>query len=71
MTKATDKQKEAAAELNGKRVIVRARAVPWALPDANALTLSNDGSPITNWCGGKVVLFATQMILDKRDASNR
>jgi hypothetical protein len=61
-----EKQQEAAANFDGKRVIVRARAVPWSLPDAEALTMSNQGSPITNWCGGKEVLLASEMTLDER-----
>ena len=60
-----EQQKEAAAKFNGQRVFVRAKAVPWVLPDERALTLNHGGSPITNWCGGKEVLFATEMVLDK------
>src|SRR5262249_31064847 len=59
-----DKQKEAAAQFSGKRVVVRARVVPWSLPDPQQLTMNNQGSPITNWCGGKEVLFASEMKLD-------
>lgn len=58
-----EKQKEAAAQFNGKRVAVRARTVPWSNLPADALTMSNAGSPITNWCGDKVVLFASDMKL--------
>jgi hypothetical protein len=64
-----DKQKEAAAKLSGKRVVVRAKVVPWSLPDPKQLTMSNEGSPITNWCGGKEVLLATEMILDEAPAA--
>jgi len=58
-----EKQKEAAAALNGKRVRVVARPVKWVLPNADTFTLNNAGSPITNWCGDKVVLFASEMKL--------
>ena len=61
-----DKQKEAAAQFSGKRVRVTARAVPWSLPSPDTLTLNNAGSPITNWCGDRVVLFASQMVLDEQ-----
>jgi hypothetical protein len=57
------KQKDAAARFNGKRVIVRARPVRWALPDPQALMMNNQGTPITNWCGRDEVLFATEMKL--------
>jgi hypothetical protein len=59
-------QKQAAAEFSGKRVRVRARPVPWSELPADALTLNNQGSPITNWCGDRVVLFASEMKLDER-----
>ena len=62
------KQQEAAAQLSGKRVLVRAKPVPWSLPD-NAFSLSHEGSQITNWCGGKVVLLAVDMIVDERPAA--
>jgi hypothetical protein len=60
-----DKQKEAASKFSGKRVRVTARAVPWSLPNPETFTLNNAGSPITNWCGDRVVLFASQMVLDE------
>jgi hypothetical protein len=59
-----DKHKDIAARLNGKRVKVKARAVPWSLPEG-AMTLNNQGSPITNWCGDQVVLFASDMTLNE------
>jgi hypothetical protein len=65
------KQKEAAAKFSGKRVVVRAKVVPWSLPDPQQLTLSNEGSPITNWCGGKEVLFASEMKLAEAPPSDR
>ncbi|HEU4625477.1 MAG TPA: hypothetical protein VFS52_11970 [Steroidobacteraceae bacterium] len=58
-----DKQKEAAAKLSGKRVRVVAVPVTWSLPDPETFTMSNAGSPITNWCGDKIVLFASEMTL--------
>jgi hypothetical protein len=58
-----DKQKEAAAKLSGKRVRVVAVPVKWALPNPDSFTMSNAGSPITNWCGDPVVLFASEMTL--------
>lgn len=54
-------QQDAARKLNGRRVRVIAKRVPWELPDPLALSLNYEGSPITNWCGGKYVLFATEM----------
>jgi hypothetical protein len=66
-----DKQKEAAAQFSGKRVVVRAKVVPWSLPDPQQLTMSNEGSPITNWCGGKEVLFATEMKLAQKAVAER
>jgi hypothetical protein len=58
-----DKQKDAAAKLNGKRVRVVAVPVNWSLPNPDAFTMNNAGSPITNWCGDPVVLFASEMTL--------
>jgi hypothetical protein len=58
-----EQQKEAAAKLNGKRVRVVARPVAWVLPNPDTFTLNNNGSPITNWCGDRVVLFASEMKL--------
>jgi hypothetical protein len=46
-------------------VRVTARAVPWSLPNPETFTLNNAGSPITNWCGDRVVLFASQRVLDE------
>lgn len=57
-----DKQRLAAKEMNGRRVKVTGVRVPWSLPDPLAISLNNDGSPITNWCGEEFVLFATDMI---------
>ena len=59
-----EQQKEAAAQFSGKRVRVRARTVPWSSLPPDAVSLSNEGSPITNWCGDRNVLFATEMTLD-------
>ena len=56
-----DKQKDAAAKLSGKRVRVVAVPVKWSLPNSDTFTMSNAGSPITNWCGDSVVLFASEM----------
>jgi hypothetical protein len=56
-----DKQKEAAAKLSGKRVRVVAVPVKWSLANAETFTMNNSGSPITNWCGDRVVLFASEM----------
>jgi len=56
-----NKQRVAEKEMNGRRVRVTGVRVPWSLPDPLAVSLNNDGSPITNWCGGKFVLFATDM----------
>lgn len=56
-----DKQKEAAAKLSGKRVRVLAVPVTWSLPNPETFTMNNAGSPITNWCGDRVVLFASEM----------
>jgi hypothetical protein len=58
-----DKQKEAAAKLSGKRVRVVAVPVTWSLPNPETFTMNNEGSPITNWCGDRVVLFASEMTL--------
>jgi hypothetical protein len=57
-----DKQKEA-AKLSGKRVRVVAVPVKWSLPNPDTFTMNNEGSPITNWCGDRVVLFASEMTL--------
>jgi hypothetical protein len=67
-----EQQQVAAAQFSGKRVLVTARAVPWSLPNPETLTLNNAGSPITNWCGDRVVLFASKMVLDEshRERSN-
>lgn len=59
-----ERQRDAAKRLNGKRVRVIAKKVPWALPDPLAVSLNNQGSPITNWCGEKYVLFATDMAIE-------
>ena len=64
------KQQEAAAQFNGKRVRVIGKIVPWSLP-AEALTMNNEGSVITNWCGDKSVLFATKMVEDKGRSGDR
>jgi hypothetical protein len=56
-----EKQRDAARNLSGKRVRVIAKRVLWKLPDPLAVALNNNGSPITNWCGGEYVLFATDM----------
>ena len=61
-----DKQQDAASQFNGKRVRVFAKLVPWSL-QGDAFTMNNQGSPITNWCGDKNVLFATQIVLDERN----
>jgi hypothetical protein len=58
-----EKQKDAAAKLSGKRVRVVAVPVAWSLPNPDAFTMNNEGSPITNWCGDRVVLFASEMTL--------
>jgi hypothetical protein len=58
-----EKQKDA-ERFSGKRVQVCARPVPWASLPEDALSLNNEGSPITNWCGDRVVLFASDMKLD-------
>ena len=59
-------QKQAATQFSGKRVRVTARPVPWSLPNPDTFTLDNAGSPITNWCGDRVVLFASKMVLDEQ-----
>jgi hypothetical protein len=58
-----EKQKDA-ERLSGQRVQVRARPVEWSSLPEDALSLDNAGSPITNWCGDRVVLFASDMRLD-------
>lgn len=58
------KQRDAARKLDGKKVKVVAQRVPWVLPGPLAISLNNDGSPITNWCGGDYVLFATEMVAE-------
>ncbi len=55
------KQKEAAERFAGKRVRVRARTVPWASLPPDAVTMNHEGTPITNWCGDRNVLFASEM----------
>lgn len=60
-----NEQGEAAKRFDGKRVRVTATRVPWSLPDPLAVSLNHEGSPITNWCGGEYVLFATDMVLDE------
>jgi hypothetical protein len=57
-------QRSAAAALDGKRVRIIAKRVPWVLPGPLAMSLNHQGSPITNWCGKEYVLFATQIIAD-------
>jgi hypothetical protein len=59
-----DKQREAAKRFDGKRVRVTGTRVPWSLPDPLAVSLNHEGSPITNWCGGQYVLFATEMVIE-------
>jgi hypothetical protein len=56
-----DRQNEAAEKFDGKRVRVKAKPVPWSLPDPLTLSLNHEGSPITNWCGGEYILFATDI----------
>lgn len=63
-----EKQKDAATQLSGKRVLVRARAVPWS-PPGDSYSVDYDGSKITNWCGGRRVLIAEDMLVDARPAS--
>ena len=58
-------QQEAASQFSGKRVLVRAKSVPWS-PPSEAYSMSHEGSQITNWCGGKAVLLAVEMTLDER-----
>jgi hypothetical protein len=57
-----EQQRKAAYEFEGRRVRVTAVRVAWFLPDPLSVSLNNDGSPITNWCEGKYVLFATEMV---------
>jgi hypothetical protein len=59
-----DKQKEAASQFSGKRVLVRAKAVPWSPGDG--YSVNHEGSPITNWCGARTVLLAVDMKADER-----
>lgn len=59
-----EKQREAARKFDGKRVRVTAVRVPWSLPDPLAVSLNNEGSPVTNRCGGQYILFATDMMLE-------
>jgi hypothetical protein len=59
-----DKQREAAKRFDGKRVRVTGTRVPWSLPGPLAVSLNHEGSPITNWCGGQYVLFATDMVIE-------
>jgi hypothetical protein len=53
-----------ASRFSGTRVKVTGVRVRWSLPDPSAVSLNNDGSPITNWCGGEFVLFARDMVPD-------
>lgn len=57
-------QREAAKKFAGKRVRVTGTLVPWSLPDPLTLSLIHEGSPITNWCGGQSILFATKMVVE-------
>lgn len=59
-----DKQREAAKRFDGKRVRVTGTRVPWSLPSPLAISLNHEGSPITNWCAGQYVLFATDMVIE-------
>jgi hypothetical protein len=59
-----DKQKEAAAEFSGKRVLVRAKSVPWS--PGEGYSVNHEGSQITNWCGARTVLLAVEMKADER-----
>lgn len=59
-----EKQKEAAAEFSGKRVLVRAKAVPWS--PGEGYSVNHEGSQITNWCGARTVLLAVEMKADDR-----
>ena len=60
-----EKQKEAASQLSGKRVLVRAKSVAWA-PPGESYSVNHEGSQITNWCGGRKVLLALEMKVDDR-----
>ena len=57
-----EKQQVAAKKMDGRRVKVTGVRITWSLPDPLAVSLNNDGSPITNWCGGNFILFATDMV---------
>jgi hypothetical protein len=57
-----DEQRLAAKTMDGRRVKVIGARVQWSLPDPLAVSLNNRGSAITNWCGGRFVLFATKMV---------
>lgn len=59
-----EKQKEAAAQFSGKRVLVRAKAVPWS--PGEGYSVNHEGSQITNWCGARTVLLAVEMKVDER-----
>jgi hypothetical protein len=59
-----EKQKEAAAQFSGKRVLVRGKAVPWSPGDG--YSVNHEGSLITNWCGARTVLLAVDMKVDER-----
>jgi hypothetical protein len=56
-----EQQRLAAEKFEGKRVRITASEVAWELPDPLALSLNHAGSPITNWCGGSFVLFASNI----------
>jgi hypothetical protein len=60
-----DAQRTARQTLDGQRVRVTARSVTWSLPGSLAVSMNNEGAPITNWCLGDQVLFATAMQLAK------
>jgi len=59
-----EKQKEAASQFSGKRVLVRAKAVPWS--PGEGYSVNHEGSQITNWCGARTVLLAVEMKVDER-----
>ena len=59
-----DKQKQAAKRFDGKRVKITGTRVSWSQPNPLAVSLNHKRSPITNWCGGEYVLFATDMTIE-------
>jgi hypothetical protein len=59
-----EKQKEAMSEFSGKRVLIRAKAVPWS--PGEGYSVNHEGSQITNWCGARTVLLAVEMKVDER-----